>query len=50
MILNTNQLSNSGFIKQLFPEAKIETIAGAGHWVHAEQTEKFIEVVREFLS
>ena len=37
------------FIKKLFPEALIKTIPGAGHWVHAEQTEKFIQIAKEFL-
>jgi esterase len=37
------------FIRKLFPGAQIKTIADAGHWVHAEQTEKFILLAREFL-
>jgi len=37
-------------IEQLFPEAKIETIFQAGHWLHAEQPVKFIEIVNRFLS
>jgi len=38
------------FIKKLFPEAQIKTIPGAGHWVHAEKTEEFIKVAKQFLS
>lgn len=37
-------------IHQLFPNAKIETIAGSGHWVHSEKPEEFMRAVREFLS
>lgn len=33
----------------LFPEVVLETITGAGHWVHAEQPEAFTRRVRAFL-
>jgi esterase len=36
-------------IRQLFPNSKIETIAGAGHWVHSEKPEEFMNLIREFL-
>jgi len=36
-------------IKQIFPYAQIEGIANAGHWVHAEQSQKFMEVLLSFL-
>ncbi len=36
-------------IRRLFPRALLETIAGAGHWVHAEQPEALIGVVGSFL-
>jgi esterase len=36
-------------IKKHFPKAKIETIPGVGHWVHAENPTGFMEVVRKFL-
>jgi len=29
-------------ILELFPSAQIVTIEGAGHWVHAEQPERFL--------
>lgn len=32
-----------------FREVSLETIEGAGHWVHAEQPEAFLQVVRAFL-
>ncbi len=36
-------------IERLFPGAVMETIAGAGHWVHAEAPAAFLEVVERFL-
>ncbi len=36
-------------IRQLFPSAYIESIEGAGHWLHAEQPARFVELVKHFL-
>lgn len=36
-------------IKTLFPSAEIVTVAGAGHWVHAEAPQEFSRVVQDFL-
>jgi len=36
-------------IQTYFPNAQLETIAEAGHWVHAEQPEQLFKVVRHFL-
>ncbi len=36
-------------IYRLFPQARIETVAGAGHWVHADQPEALVASVRDFL-
>ncbi|HET6520178.1 MAG TPA: alpha/beta fold hydrolase [Geminicoccaceae bacterium] len=36
-------------IRRLFPGATIETVPGAGHWVHAEQPQRFIERALAFL-
>jgi esterase len=36
-------------ILDLFPNAEIRTIEGAGHWVHAEAREAFARLVLEFL-
>lgn len=36
-------------IFRLFPNAQIETIAGAGHWIHADKPDAFAEVVMNFL-
>ena len=37
-------------IRRFFPNARIERIENAGHWVHAEQPLAFLEVVERFLS
>ncbi len=36
-------------IRRIFPNAQIETIAGAGHWVQADQPEAFVEAVEHFI-
>lgn len=36
-------------IWDLFPNAHVATVEGAGHWVHAEKPEEFANVVLEFL-
>ena len=36
--------------KQRFPNLKLETIAGSGHWVHAEKPKEFFEAVMAFIS
>lgn len=36
-------------ILRIFPNAQIVTIAGAGHWVQADQPEAFVEAVRTFI-
>jgi pimeloyl-ACP methyl ester carboxylesterase len=35
-------------IKRLFPAAKLVTVEGAGHWVHAERPDELEGVVRDF--
>ncbi|MGC3957351.1 MAG: alpha/beta fold hydrolase [Verrucomicrobiota bacterium] len=37
-------------IQQIFPQATVETIAPAGHWVHAETPEVFLRLVTQFLA
>jgi len=37
-------------IHALFPDAEIRYVAGAGHWVHAEQPEAFLDEARPFLT
>ncbi|UII33721.1 alpha/beta fold hydrolase [Fulvivirga ulvae] len=36
-------------IVQLFPNSEVKTVKNAGHWVHAEQPEALLEIIREFL-
>ena len=36
-------------IRMYFPEAQIETIPKAGHWLHAENPEGFMKVLEPFL-
>lgn len=36
-------------IKQLFPNAQVSEIAGAGHWVHADAPNELYKMVDEFL-
>jgi pimeloyl-ACP methyl ester carboxylesterase len=36
-------------IEALFPAARIETLAGAGHWLHADQPQAFTAIVEAFL-
>ena len=36
-------------IRGLFPRAHIVRIPDAGHWIHAERPQEFLEIVEEFL-
>ena len=36
-------------MRRLFPRTTLVTIKGAGHWVHSEQPEAFVAVLRTFL-
>lgn len=36
-------------IQTLFPEAKLETVEDAGHWVHAQKPKELLELVNRFL-
>lgn len=36
-------------IRRIFPNARIETIANAGHWVQADQPEAFVDAVTGFV-
>lgn len=37
-------------IEEIFPNAELETIEQAGHWLHAENPDKFYELVTNFLA
>lgn len=50
--------SRSGYIKNedwplitsMFPQARLITIEGAGHWVHADKPAELLEAVRNFIT
>ena len=48
----SDYITDEGFeqAKTLFPNARLETIDGAGHWVHADQPARLLEIVRDFLN
>lgn len=37
-------------IKKYFPDAVIQTVPGAGHWIHADKPKEFAEAVLAFIS
>lgn len=37
-------------ILELFPHAKVRTIEGTGHWLHAEKPDMFARIVKRFLT
>ena len=41
---------DSALIRKAFPQAKIETIARAGHWVHIDAADEFYQTVTGFLT
>jgi pimeloyl-ACP methyl ester carboxylesterase len=47
---NYIQPEHEAAIRRLFPQARIIGIEGAGHWVHAEQPQAFLQTVAPFLS
>ena len=36
-------------VREHFPDARIDTINGAGHWLHAEKPVEFVRLVQAFL-
>ncbi|OEK02545.1 alpha/beta hydrolase [Roseivirga sp. 4D4] len=49
---NSDYILNDDFnlIHSVFPNSKVDTIDGAGHWLHAENPSDFYKKVIEFLS
>ena len=37
-------------IREIFPRARLETIGGASHWLHAEKPYELLKLIRNFLS
>jgi len=48
---NSNYVQDSDLesIRQFFPTAELESIAGAGHWLHVDKPEEFVLAVKRFL-
>ena len=48
---NSNYIRDTDLenIKSIFPKAKLETVEGAGHWVHAEKPKELLDKLLEFL-
>ncbi|WP_413511462.1 alpha/beta fold hydrolase [Myroides odoratus] len=46
---NYIQEKDEGIIKKHFPQAVIQTVPNAGHWLHAENPQLFFEFVVDFL-
>ncbi len=44
------QAEDSALINQLFPQATIKMVAGAGHWTHAEAPEELTRLALGFLA
>ncbi|XP_016002069.1 protein ABHD11 isoform X4 [Rousettus aegyptiacus] len=36
-------------IRRLFPQAQVQTIPNAGHWIHASHLQDFVAAIRDFL-
>ena len=47
--LNSEYISDADLvnIKKIYPDAVLKDVPDAGHWLHAEQPDKFIEIVME---
>lgn len=48
---NSNYVSETSFAaarRSLFPRAELATVAGAGHWLHAEKPNEVVEQVERF--
>lgn len=39
-----------GKIRDLFPRAVVETVAGTGHWLHAEKPGEVLQILKNFLN
>jgi esterase len=37
-------------VRRLFPQAEVTVVRGAGHWVHAEQPDEFLQVMESVLA
>jgi esterase len=44
------QDSDLELIHEIFPRSYVETIPGAGHWIHAEQPKAFLKCILDFVN
>ena len=44
------QPAHADTMRELFPQTRLVTVKGAGHWVHSEQPEAFVSILRVFLA
>jgi esterase len=44
------QIDDVSDINKLFPKARLVTAKNAGHWVHVDAKEDFVQAVLDFLS
>lgn len=44
------QARNYAAMRALFPHYMLETVGGAGHWVHADAPARFAQIVEEFVA
>ncbi len=44
------QEGDEALIQTYFPQARLQTVSEAGHWVHAEQPQAFLELLMDFLN
>jgi pimeloyl-ACP methyl ester carboxylesterase len=47
---NLIEEKDKGQIAALFPRAEIETIQGAGHWLHTDKPEELLDLLHRFLA
>ena len=47
---NYVEIKHEPVIQKMFPTSVIRTIAGAGHWLHAEKPREFVHELERFLS
>lgn len=41
---------DAALFNTFFPQVRMETIEGAGHWIHSEQPAKFIDCISQFIN
>jgi esterase len=41
--------AHEDLVAALFPDHRIQAVAGAGHWIHADQPAEFLAAVEAFL-